>query len=386
MLRDSRHVLVPLVLLVQLSCARTMTSDATSSARGITKSPFGKLPDSTSVDLYTLRNKSGIEARIITYGGIVVSIDTPDRSGKLDDIVLGFDSLSGYVHDSPYFGAIVGRYANRIAKGRFTLDGKTYQLPVNNPPNSLHGGDRGFDKVVWNATPFDSAGGVGLVMTHVSPDGDQGYPGTVRVQVTYTLTDSNQLSVDYHATTDKATPVNLSNHSYFNLTGGATRDILDHVLTLAADRYTPVDSTLIPTGELAPVAGTPFDFRAPTAIGARINANDEQLRRGRGYDHNFVLVQAASGLTHAAHVFEPTSGRTLDVYTDQPGVQFYTGNFLDGTVHGKKGRAYGFRYALCLETQHFPDSPNEPAFPSTILRPGQEFASRTVFAFGTGAK
>jgi aldose 1-epimerase len=382
MLRDSRHVLVPLVLFIQLSCTRTMTSDATAGARGITKSVFGKLSDSTPVDLYTLRNKSGIEARIITYGGIVVSIDTPDRNGKLDDIVLGFDSLSGYVHDSPYFGAIVGRYANRIAKGRFTLDGKTYQLPVNNAPNSLHGGDHGFDKVVWNATPFDSAGGVGVVMTHVSPDGDQGYPGTVRVQVTYTLTDSNQLSVDYRATTDKATPINLSNHSYFNLSGGATRDILDHVLTLTADRYTPVDSTLIPTGDLAPVAGTPFDFRTPTAIGARINANDEQLRRGRGYDHNFVLVQGAPGLTHAAHVFEPTSGRTLDVYTDQPGVQFYTGNFLDGTVHGKKGRAYGFRFALCLETQHFPDSPNEPAFPSTILRPGQEFSSRTVFAFG----
>jgi aldose 1-epimerase len=386
MLRDPRHLLVPLVLLIQLSCTRTMTSDATAGARGITKSVFGKLPDSSAVDLYTLRNKSGIEARIITYGGIVVSIDTPDRNGKLDDIVLGFDSLSGYVHDSPYFGAIVGRYANRIAKGRFTLDGKTYQLPVNNAPNSLHGGDRGFDKVVWNATPFDSAGGVGVVLTHVSPDGDQGYPGTVRVQVTYTLTDSNQLAVDYHATTDKATPINLSNHSYFNLTGGAMRDILDHVLTLAADRYTPVDSTLIPTGELASVAGTPFDFRTPTAIGARINANDEQLHRGRGYDHNFVLVQAASGLTHAAHVFEPTSGRTLDVYTDQPGVQFYTGNFLDGTVHGKQGRAYGFRYGLCLETQHFPDSPNESAFPSTILRPGQEFSSRTVFAFGTGTQ
>ena len=382
MLHLARRALAPLVLLAQLSCSRTMTNTASSAARGVTKSLFGTLADNTPVDLYTLRNKSGIEARVITYGGVIVSLATPDRDGKLDDIVLGFDSLPPYVKDSPYFGAIVGRYANRIAKGRFTLDGKAYQLPVNNAPNSLHGGDRGFDKVVWDATPFDSAGGVGVVLSHVSPDGDQGYPGAVRVQVTYTLTDSNQLAVAYHATTDKATPINLSQHTYFNLTG-ARRDVLDHVLTLNADRYTPVDSTLIPLGELVSVAGTPFDFRTPTAIGARINANDEQLRRGRGYDHNFVLVPASSGLTHAAHVLEPTSGRTLDVYTDEPGVQFYTGNFLDGTLHGKQGRVYGHRYALCLETQHFPDSPNEPSFPSTILRPGQEFSSRTVFAFGT---
>ena len=353
----------------------------TAPARGVTKSAFGKLDDGTPVDLYTLRNSSGIQARIITYGGILVSLETPDRHGAFDDIVLGFDSLSSYVHDSPYFGAIVGRYANRIAKGRFTLDGKTYQLPINNPPNSLHGGDRGFDKVVWDATSFDRADGVGLVLRHVSPDGDQGYPGTVHVEVTYTLTDRNELAVAYHATSDKATPINLSQHSYFNLTG-ARRDVLDHVLMLNADRYTPVDSTLIPTGDLPSVSGTPFDFRAPTAIGARINADDEQLHRGHGYDHNFVLVRAASGLTHAAHVLEPSSGRTLDVYTDQPGLQFYTGNFLDGTLHGKHGRVYGFRYALCLETQHFPDSPNEPSFPSTILRPGREFSTRTVFVFG----
>ena len=353
----------------------------TAPARGVTKSAFGKLDDGTPVDLYTLRNSSGIQARIITYGGILVSLETPDRNGAFDDIVLGFDSLSSYVHDSPYFGAIVGRYANRIAKGRFTLDGKTYQLPINNPPNSLHGGDRGFDKVVWDATSFDRADGVGLVLRHVSPDGDQGYPGTVHVEVTYTLTDRNELAVAYHATSDKATPINLSQHSYFNLTG-ARRDVLDHVLMLNADRYTPVDSTLIPTGDLPSVSGTPFDFRAPTAIGARINADDEQLHRGHGYDHNFVLVRAASGLTHAAHVLEPSSGRTLDVYTDQPGLQFYTGNFLDGTLHGKHGRVYGFRYALCLETQHFPDSPNEPSFPSTILRPGREFSTRTVFVFG----
>jgi aldose 1-epimerase len=332
--------------------------------------------------VYTIRNSSGVEARILTYGGIIASLRTPDRNGVFDDIVLGFDSLSSYVHDSPYFGAIVGRYANRIANGRFTLDGKTYQLPINNPPNSLHGGDRGFDKAVWEAAPFDRPDGVGVTLSHVSPDGDQGYPGTVRVQVTYTLSDRNELSVAYHATADKATPINLSQHTYFNLTGAA-RDVLGHVLTLNADRYTPVDSTLIPTGELASVAGTPFDFRAATAIGARIGADDEQLRRGHGYDHNVVLTRAPSGLTHAAHVLEPASRRTLDVYTDQPGVQFYTGNFLDGTLHGKGGRVYGFRYGFCLETQHFPDSPNEPSFPSTILRPGRAFDSRTVFVFGT---
>jgi aldose 1-epimerase len=380
-----RHATVSFVLFAQLCGAIPMTAHAQAARRGITKSAFGKLDDGTPVDLYTLRNRTGIEAKVITYGGIIVSLTTPDRNGKYDDIVLGFDSLASYVHDSPYFGAIVGRYANRIANGRFTLDGKTYQLPINNPPNSLHGGDRGFDKAVWEAAPFDRADGVGLVLSHTSPDGDQGYPGTVRAQVTYTLTDKNELSVAYHATSDKATPINLSQHSYFNL-GGARRDVLAHVLTLNADRYTPVDSTLIPTGKLASVAGTPFDFRTPTAIGARINDNDEQLRYGHGYDHNFVLVRAATGLTHAAHVLEPTTGRTLDVYTDQPGLQFYTGNFLDGTLHGKQGHVYGFRYALCLETQHFPDSPNEPSFPSTILRPGAAFASRTVFVFGSSAK
>ena len=386
MLRHSYRVLAFVGLLLHTSCARPVVSHASAGARGVTKSSFGALSDGTPVDLFTLHNKTGIEARIITYGGIIVSLETPDRDGKLGDIVLGFDNLDGYVHDSPYFGATVGRYANRIAKGRFTLDGRTYQLPINNPPNTLHGGDRGFDKAVWDAIPFEHGDGVGLVLSHVSPDGDQGYPGTVHAEVTYTLTDNDELSIAYRATTDKATPINLSQHTYFNLTGGAERDVLDHVLTLNADRYTPVDSTLIPTGELPSVAGTPFDFRLPTAIGARIAANDEQLRRARGYDHNFVLNQAASGLTHAAHVFEPTTGRTLDVYTSEPGVQFYTGNFLDGSVRGKQGRAYGFRYGFCLETQHFPDSPNEPGFPSTILRPGAEFLSRTVFAFGRGDK
>ena len=366
-------------------CAPPSVSHTAAGRRGVTRQPFGALADGTPVDLYTLRNTTGLTARIMTYGAIIVSLETPDRDGMLADIVLGFDSVAAYVKDSPYFGAVVGRYSNRIANGRFTLDGKTYQLPINNPPNSLHGGTRGFDKIVWDAKPFDRQDGVGLVLSLVSPDGDQGYPGTVHAQVTYTLTDADELRVEYLATSDKATPVNLSQHSYFNLTGDARRDVLGHVLTLDADRYTPVDSTLIPTGQLAPVAGTPFDFRQPTAIGARIDQADVQLRYGRGYDHNFVLNRAAAaadtGLTHAAHVLEPMTGRVMDVYTSQPGVQFYTGNFLDGTVRGKRGRVYGFRYAFCLETQHFPDSPNHPEFPSTILRPGETFSSRTIFAF-----
>jgi aldose 1-epimerase len=372
------------MLCAETACNRTSIGSVSPSSHGVTKSAFGSLPNGTAIDLYTLRNKHGMEARVMTYGAIIVSLQTPDRTGKLADVVLGFDNLEGYLHDPPYFGAIVGRYANRIAKGRFTLDGVTYQLPQNNGPNSLHGGVRGFDKVVWTATPFERTDGVGVVLTYVSPDGDQGYPGTLRTQVTYTLADSGALSVDYHATTDKATPINLSQHSYFNLTG-AQRDILDHVLTLNADGYTPVDSTLIPTGEIARVAGTPFDFRTPTAIGARVNADDQQLRYGRGYDHNWVLNRAASGLTHAIHVVEPTSGRTLDIYTTEPGLQFYSGNFLDGSIHGKGGVVYAHRFGMALETQHFPDSPNEPRFPSTILRPGSEFSSRTVFVFGTDA-
>ena len=358
------------------------TLSMTATAPRVTKALFGRLPDGTTVDGYTIRNTRGTTMHVITYGGIITSLRTADRTGAVDDIVLGFDSLAGYLKDSPYFGAIVGRYANRIAKGRFTIDGKTYQVPVNNGQNSLHGGIRGLDKVVWDARSFENAHGGGVVLSHVSPDGDQGYPGRLSVQVTYTLDDENHLTVDYAATTDKATPINLSQHSYFNLTGSARRDILGHVLELDASRYTPVDSTLIPTGELPPVAGTPFDFRKATAIGARIAEPNEQLRIAGGYDHNFVLDRSGAGQVHAARVVEPTSGRTLDVTTDQPGVQFYSGNFLDGTLHGKGGRVYAHRFGFCLETQHFPDSPNHPSFPSTILRPGLRFTSRTVFTFG----
>jgi aldose 1-epimerase len=349
----------------------------------VARAPFGRLPDRTQVDGYTIRNARGTSMHVINYGAIITSLRTRDAQGRFDDIVLGFDDLDGYLKESPYFGAIVGRYANRIAKGRFSLGGRTYQLPVNNGPNSLHGGTRGFDKVVWRATGFENDTAAGVVLTHVSPDGDMGYPGRMEVRVTYTLTDSDELIVDYHATTTRPTPVNLSQHSYFNLAGGGQRDILGHLLQLEASRYTPVDSTLIPTGELAPVAGTPFDFRTATAIGARIGESHQQLRFGGGYDHNFVLDRRGGGLQHAARVVEPQTGRTLDVFTDQPGLQFYSGNFLDGSIHGKAGRSYAHRYGFCLETQRFPDSPNQAAFPTTILRPGERYQSRTVFRFGT---
>jgi aldose 1-epimerase len=324
--------------------------------------------------------------KFTNYGGIITSIRTPDRAGKLDDIVLGYDSLSGYLRSSPYFGAIVGRYGNRIAGGKFTLDGQTYTLAVNNGPNSLHGGLRGFDKVLWDATPFRNASGSGFTLDYTSKDMEEGYPGTLVTRVTYTLTDDDKLIVDYHATTDKATPVNLTQHTYWNLAGDGSRDILGHELTLYADSMTPVDTTLIPTGVIAPVAGTPFDFRTSTAIGARIEQRDnQQIRFGGGYDHNFVLNRAgkaADALVHAARVVEPTTGRTLDVYSTEPGIQFYSGNFLDGSITGKAGHVYRHRYGLALETQHYPDSPNHPNFPSTILRPGQTYRSQTVFAFG----
>jgi aldose 1-epimerase len=330
------------------------------------------------VDIFTLRNANGVEIKATNYGGIITSIVTPDRGGHPGDIVLGFDALDSYLKDSPYFGAVVGRYGNRIAKGRFTLDGQTYTLATNNGPNHLHGGLKGFDKVVWKAEPL--TGQTGIVLSRRSPDGEEGYPGNLDVRITYELTDRNELVIDYHATTDKATPVNLTQHTYFNLAG--TGDILGHQLMIEADRYTPVDSTLIPTGELAPVQSTPFDFRTPTAIGARIGQSDEQLKNGGGYDHNWVLNRKGSGRQLVARVIEPKTGRTLEVSTTEPGLQFYSGNFLDGTITGKAGRVYQRRNGLCLETQHFPDSPNQAKFPSTILRPGGAYDSQTVFRFG----
>jgi aldose 1-epimerase len=348
----------------------------------ITREAFGTTTDGKTVDAFTLTNATGLELRAITYGATIVSLRVPDRQGRLDDVVLGYPTLAGYLEKSPYFGAVVGRYGNRIAKGRFTLEGKAYSLATNNGPNHLHGGVKGFDKVVWSVDTSRSDSAATLAFSYTSPAGEEGYPGTLQARVTYTLTDRNELRVDYFATTDAPTPVNLTQHSYFNLAGAGTRDILGHELMIAADRYTPVDATLIPTGDIAPVAGTPFDFRTATAIGARIAQNDVQLKRGGGYDHNWVLNRTGTDLALAARLTEPTTGRTLEVLTTEPGIQFYSGNFLDGTITGKDGRVYQHRYGLCLETQHFPDSPNHSNFPSTILRPGQEYRSTTVFRFG----
>jgi aldose 1-epimerase len=348
--------------------------------RSVNKAPFGVTPDGTPVDVYTLTNAKGMEVRVITFGGIITSIRVPDRRGALADVALGFGELAPYLRNPPYFGSIIGRYANRIADGRFTLDGRTYTLAVNNPPNHLHGGTRGFDKIVWQAKPFSNGNGVGLIFTHASPDGDEGYPGRLALTVTYTLNDANELAFDYQATTDKATPVNLTQHTYFNLAGDGSGDILNHILTIHASRMTPVDQRLIPVG-IATVAGTPFDFRKPMAIGARISADDAQIRYGRGYDHNFVLDRTGSGLVAAARVEEPVSGRVLEISTTEPGLQLYTGNFLDGSLRGKSGRPYTQRSGFALETQHYPDSPNRPEFPSTILRPGETYRSRTMFAF-----
>ena len=356
------------------------------SAPQVSRTPFGQLPDGRPVELVTLANRHGIEVRAMTYGAIITSIRTPDRDGTPADIVLGFDSLGGYLAGSPYFGAVVGRYANRIAGGRFTLDGVTYKLARNNGPNTLHGGVRGFDKVLWTAQPFHTDSTAGVVFQYDSHDGEEGYPGTLHVQVTYTLTDGNQLEIAYDATTDKATPINLSQHTYWNLHGDGHGAILDQVLTLNASAYTPVDSTLIPTGQIAPVDGTPFDFRQPTAIGARIEQTNEQLRFGRGYDHNWVLDRNGAEFVNAARLEDPTTGRRLDIRTSEPGIQFYSGNFLDGTIKGKNGQVYAHRTGLCLETQHFPDSPNHANFPSTILRPGERYQSRTTIAFSTNAK
>jgi aldose 1-epimerase len=345
----------------------------------ITQAPFGQLPDGRAATLYTLTNRHGLLAKISDFGGVITQLHAPDRDGQVADIVLGFDDVAPYAGDSPYFGALIGRYGNRLRDGQFEIDGVRWQLPVNNGPNHLHGGPEGFHKVLWKARPCQDGEVVGLTLTHRSADGEQGYPGRLDVTVVYTLTPDNELVVRFHAVTDKATPVNLTQHSYFNLAGAGT--ILGHDLTLYADGFTPIDATLIPGGAIAAVAGGPFDFRTPHAIGERIDANDEQLRHGSGYDHNFVLNRPAGRHSVlAARVREPRSGRVLELYTQEPGVQFYSGNFLDGSLTGK-GRRYDWRSGFCLEPQHFPDSPNHPAFPNTILHPGEEYDTVSRFKF-----
>jgi aldose 1-epimerase len=361
-----------------------VTRSAGPEAPSVSSSFFGTLPDGSRVDRHTIR-AGRLELSAITYGGIIMSLRAPDRDGALDDVVLGHDSLEGYLTHSPYFGALIGRCGNRIDQGRFTLDGVQHQLTLNDGPHHLHGGACGFDRMLWIASPFDSMDGAGLTLTRSSADGEQGYPGALAARVTYTLTPADELVIDYTATTDRPTIVNLTQHSYFNLGGARVDDILGHELVIEADAYTPVDAGLIPTGQIAPVEQTPFDFRAPTRIGARVDERHVQLTNAGGYDHNFVLRPEAGtqALRHAARLREPVSGRTLEVRTSEPGLQFYSGNFLDGTIRGRAGRLYGHRGGLCLETQHFPDAPNQKAFPSVTLRPLDTYRSRTVYAFGT---
>ncbi len=342
---------------------------------------FGLLGPDQPVNLYILENGKGMRAEITNYGAIVTALYVPDRNGVAEDVVLGYDHLEDYLKASPYFGCIVGRYGNRIANGRFTLDGVTYQLATNNGPNHLHGGVKGFDKVLWSAEPVRAMDAVGLELTYVSEDGEEGYPGRLKAIVTYWLTKKNELKIEYWAQTDKPTIVNLTHHGYFNLAGQGNGDILGHEMMIDADRFTPVDATLIPTGELRPVAGTPMDFTKPMAIGARVDADDEQIRYGGGYDHNWVLNHKEGELALAARVVEPNSKRVMEVYTTEPGLQFYCGNFLDGSNIGKGGKVYKHRYGFCLEAQHFPDSPNKPQFPSVVLRPGQTYQQTTVYKF-----
>jgi aldose 1-epimerase len=341
---------------------------------------FGTAPDGAPISSYTLKNANGMEVKIINYGGIIQSLKVPDKNGKIGDVALGYDTLGGYVTNSPYFGALIGRYGNRIAKGHFTLDGVTYTLAINNPPNSLHGGVQGFDKVVWTVNPAGSTPGKRLELDYVSHDGEEGFPGKLKVKAVYTLTDDNGIRLDYTATTDKDTVVNLTQHSYWNLAGKG--DILGHEMYIDADKFTPVDSALITTGELKPVDGTPFDFRKPTAIGARIGQDDEQLKFGKGYDHNWVMNHPMGTLALDARVTEPASGRFLEVWSTEPGMQFYCGNFLNGSITGKGGVVYQFRNAIVLEPQHFPDSPNHDNFPTTVLHPGETYHNTIIYKFG----
>jgi aldose 1-epimerase len=360
--------------------ADTVTDSVSAPESTTSRSVYGKLDDGTEISLYTLTNTAGTTVTITNYGGIIVSIKTADRVGNFEDIVLGFDSLSSYVKNNPFFGCIVGRYGNRIAKGKFKLDGQTYNLAVNNGENHLHGGVKGFDKVVWAGDNYKTPDGAVVKLTYTSKDMEEGYPGNLQTEVTYTLTNDNELRIDYKATTDKKTIVNLTNHSYFNLSGNTKTDILNHTVSLAASKFLPVDKGLIPTGRLEDVKGTPFDFTSPTVVGERINDKHQQIQYGGGYDHCWVF-DSTDKLTPKATVYESTSGRFMEVFTTEPGVQFYSGNFLDGSVTGKFKTVYKKRFGLCLETQHFPDSPNQPSFPSTVLNPGDVYTSQTIYKF-----
>lgn len=353
----------------------------TGSKPTVTKGDFGKTKTGEAVEIYTLTNSNGLEAKIMTYGGTVVSLKVPDKDGNLGDIVLGFDNVSDYEEKSPYFGSLVGRYGNRIAKGKFSLDGKEYTLATNNDENHLHGGDKGFDKVVWDAESFVDSDNVGIKLHYLSKDMEEGYPGNFEVTVTYTLTNADEFEIDYAAVTDKATVCNLTNHSYYNLAGHGSGDILGHKLMINADTYTPVDKGLITTGEIPAVKGTPFDFTALTAIGKGVNADNEQIKFGGGYDHNWVLNKEGDEMSLAVKVYAPATGRVMEIYTTEPGLQFYSGNFLDGTLSGKESKVYEHRNGFCLETQHFPDSPNKPDFPSTTLLPGEKYHTTTVHKF-----
>ena len=374
----------------QMAYADTTTTTTTTATKkteaakataqlSVAEAPFGKLPSGEATTLYTLTNANGLVVKVTNYGGVITSIHTPDKTGKMGDIVLGFDSVDGYLKNKSFFGAVIGRFGNRIGKGQFSLDGKQYQLTLNDGPNHLHGGTVGFDKILWTAKPFKTEKSVGVTLTHFSPDGDQGYPGNLQTTVVYELTNNNEFELRYKATTDKATPINMTQHPYFNLAGSGS--ILDQELMINASRYTPIDSTLIPTGELAPVAGTPFDFTSSHTIGKLLSQENAQLKNGAGYDHNWVLNKKADnewGMD--ARFYDPKSGRVLEVYSDEPGIQFYSGNFLDGKVDGK-GVNFAYRGAICLEPQHFPDSPNKANFPSTILKPGTEYNNKLAFKF-----
>lgn len=367
---------------ITIACATMAVLATAAQARPVDAAQFGQSPEGKPITLYTLTNAKGMQAKVMTFGATLVSLTAPDKKGEMADVVLGFDSSDNYVKGVPFYGATIGRYGNRIANGKFAIDGTSYQLTLNDGPNSLHGG-KGFDKRLWTVEKTSEGASPSITLSYVSADGEEGYPGTLTVHVTYTLKSDNALDIQYEATTDKPTVVNLTNHSYFNLTGNPENTILDHDLTIKADRYTPVNETLIPTGELAPVKGTPFDFRKATAIGARIGDDNEQLKRGRGYDHNWVLNGYKPGhLRAVATLSDPTSGRVMTVYTTEPGVQFYSGNFMDGQPAGT-GTVYKHRTGLCLETQHFPDSPNEASFPSTRLLPGQTYKTETIYKFST---